>query len=115
MKDLTREEERIRQEISKMDEVFEKKKWKRVKTTFFVLTGVIYFLAFALDKINSVKEFLCCLVAAPFLAGVIIYGSMLVSLYMMTGGMEEVKHIARLEGELRAIMRLNESRNKDEL
>lgn len=112
MMDLSKEEARLRQEISKLDALYEKRKEKRVIRTFLVLSGVVYLAASAFGAMNGIVEYLCGLVVAPFVAGIIMYGSMLVLLYMMTGGTEEIKIIARLEGELLATMRFNK---KDEL
>lgn len=108
-------EELLRQLISRAKEVSEKKKEKRVLKTFLVLSGVIYFVAFAWDEINSWIEFLGWLVVAPFLAGLIMYGAMLITAYIHNGAMEDTKYIASLEGELNATVRFNIRKNKDEL
>ena len=106
-------EELLRQIISKAKDACEKKKQKRVIKTFLVLSGVVYFVAFAWDAMNSMKEYLGWLVAAPFCAGLIMFGSALVLLYIHSGAMEDEKYIASLEGELNATFRFNR-RNKDE-
>ena len=106
-------EELLRQLISRAKDACEKKKQKRVLKTFLVLSGVIYLLAFMFDAINSITEFLGWLVAAPFLAGLIMYGATLLLLYIHKGAMEDAKYIASLEGELNATFRFN--RKKDEL
>ena len=79
-----------------------------------VFSGVVYLAAFIFDEINSVKEFLGWLIAAPFYAGLIMFGSALLLLYIHNGAMEDAKYIASLEGELNATFRFNR-RNKDEL
>ena len=99
--------------ISAREKVCEKEKWLRVKRTFLVLSGFIYFLAFAWGEINSWIEYLGWLLAAPFYAGLIMFGSLMVLLYIWSGVKEEERYIARLKGELDAIIRFNEK--KDEL
>ena len=108
-------EELLRQIISRAEDACDKKKHKRVIKTFLVFSGVIYLLAFAWDEINSWIEFLGWLVAAPFLAGLIMYGATLLLLYIWSGAMEDEKYIASLEGELNATVRFNSRQYKDEL
>lgn len=107
-------EELLRQLISRAQDACEKKQQKRAIRTFLVLSGVIYFVAFAWDEINSWIEFLGWLVAAPFLAGIIMYGSILITAYIHNSAIEDAKYIASLEGELNATVRFNR-RNKDVL
>ena len=90
----------------------EKEKWLRVKKTFLVLSGAVYLLALEFGEMSGAKEYLGWLLVAPVLAGLIMFGSMLVLLYITSGVREEERYIARLEGELDAIMRFNK---KDEL
>ena len=108
-------EELLRQLISRAKDACEKKQEKRVRKTFLVLSGVVYLVAFAWDEINSWIEFLGWLVAAPFLAGLIMYGAILLLLYIHNGAMEDARYIASLEGELNATVRFNIRKNKDEL
>ena len=108
-------EELLRQLISRAKDACEKKKHKRVIRTFLIFSGVIYLLAFTWDEINSWIEFLGWLIAAPIFAGLIMYGSMLLLLYIHHGAMEDAKYIASLEGELNATYRFNRRKNKDEL
>ena len=110
---LSGEEARLQKEISKLEQIFEKNKWKRTKTTLFILSGVVYIAAFALGEMNSIVEYLGWLVAAPIFAGLIMFASILITLYISSGAMSEAKIIARLEGELLATMRLN--KKNDEL
>ena len=106
MRYLTREEE-LRQQISFMRDKSDREKWKRCGKTFFVLTGVVYLAAFAWGEISDIEEFLYCLIGVPFLSGLIMFVSMLVMLYISTGALEDEKYIAKLEGELNAVMRNN--------
>lgn len=108
-------EELLRQIISKAEDACEKKKQKRVLKTFLVLSGVVYLVAFAWGEMNNIVELLCGLIAAPFMAGIIMYGSVLVTAYIHYGAMEDAKYIASLEGELNATVRFNNRINKDEL
>lgn len=108
-------EEILRQLISRAKDACEKKKHKRVIRTFLVFSGVIYLVAFAWGEMNSWIDFLGWLVAAPFLAGLIMYGATLLLLYIHNGAIEDIKYIASLEGELNATVRLNIRKNKDEL
>lgn len=105
----------LRQLISRAEAACEKKKQKRVIRTFLVLSGVVYLVAFAWGEMNSIVEFLGWLIAAPFMAGIIVYGSMLVTLYIWHGAMEDAKYIASLNGELNATVRFNNRINKEKL
>lgn len=106
-------EELLRQLISRAKDACEKKKQKRVIRTFIVLSVVVYLVANYFGEMNNLKEYLGWLIAAPFFAGLIMFGSMLVLFYIIKGGMEDEKYIASLEGELNATFRFN--RKKDEL
>ena len=107
-------EKLLRDLISRAENASEKKQWVRVKKTFFVLSGVVYFIVFVCDEMNSLVDYLGWLVAAPFMAGLIMYGSVLVTAYIHHGALEDAKFIASLNGELNATVRFNR-KNKDEL
>ena len=103
MKDLSREE-KLEQQISKLEADFDKRKWLRVRRTFFTLSGVVYLVAFMVGEIKGdIKEYLGWLVVAPVLAGIALFISLLILSYIIIGGMEEEKYIAKLKGELNAI------------
>lgn len=108
-------EKLLRQLISRAEDASEKKQWVRVKKTFFILSGVVYLVAFAWDGMNSIKDYLLWLIGAPVLAGLIIFGSVLVLLYIINGAMEDAKYIASLNGELNATVRFNNRINKENL
>lgn len=110
---MVEREKLLRQLISKAEDASEKKQWVRVKKTFFVLSGVIYFIAFVCDQMNSIKEYLGWLAAAPFFAGLIMFGAMLLLLYIFNGALEDAKYIASLNGELNATVRFNMKKNKE--
>lgn len=112
MKDLSREEE-LRQQISRLKDACEKKKGLRLRNTFLVFSGVVYLAAQYFGEMSNIIDYLCWLVAAPILAGLIMFGATLLLLYITAGASEDEKYIARLEGELMATMRFNEK--KDEL
>lgn len=102
MKDLSREEE-LRKQISRLEDACEKKKWLRVRNTFLVLSGVIYLVAFAWGEMSDIKEYLSWLVGAPIIAGLIMFVSMMVLLYIIGGALEDERVIAMLKGKLNAI------------
>lgn len=108
-------EELLRQLISNAEKSCEKKKQKRVIRTFLVLSGVVYLAAFAWGKMNSIVEYLGWLVAAPIIAALIIFCSMLVTIHISSGALEDAKYIASLNGELNATVRFNHRINKDKL
>ena len=113
MEDLSKEEARLRQEIERLDKLFDKRKEKRVLRTFLVFSGVVYLAAQYFGAMSSIKDYLIWLVGAPLFAGLIMFGAMLLLLYILTGSYEEIKHIAHLEGQLMATMRFN--KKNDEL
>lgn len=102
MKDLSREE-KLEKQILEMAEKCGDKKWQRVKRTFFVLSGAIYLLAFMYGGVDETKEFLYMLIIAPFAAGFVMFISLMVLLYIISGAMEDEKAIAKKTGELEAI------------
>lgn len=108
-------EELLKQIISRAKDACEKKQWKRIKRTFLIFSGVVYLAAQYFGEMSNIKEYLCWLIAAPILAGLIMFGSTLLLLYIWSGAMEDEKYIASLEGELNATVRFNIRKHKDEL
>ena len=106
-------EELLRQIISRAKDACDEKKHRRVIRTFLVFSAVVYLAAQCFGEMSSIKEYLGWLIAAPILAGLIMFGSALLLLYIHNGAMEDEKYIASLEGELNATVRFN--RKKDEL
>jgi hypothetical protein len=115
MMDLSGEEARLRQEIERLDNLFEKKKGKRVLRTFLVFSGVVYLVAQYFGAMSSIKDYLIWLVGAPIFAGLIMFGAMLLLLYIWGGALEDAKYLSNLKGQLQAIMRLNNREYMDEL
>ena len=99
MKDLSKEEI-LRQQISIMEDACEKRKWERVKKTFFVLSGVVYLIAFMCDGMKDIKNYLLWLLGAPIVAGFIMFISLIVLLYIIIGADEDNKAIAKLKARL---------------
>lgn len=105
--------EKLRQEIFDMAERCNEQKWKRCKKTFFVLCGVIYLLLlwYALKDgsisdinfINSVYLFVVPILVAAFLAGLVLFASCIVTLYMSNNAMKDEKAIAKKMGEFYAV------------
>jgi hypothetical protein len=108
-------EELLRQIISRAKDACEKKQQKRVIRTFLVFSGVVYLAAQYFGAMSSIKEYLCWLIVAPILAGLIMFGAILLLLYITSGALEDAKYIASLEGELNATIRFNNRINKEEL
>lgn len=109
MKDLSKEE-KLEQRISeleyliaKKDYDFDKEQGKRIRTTFFVLSGAIYLIAFMWDGMNNIKDYLFWLLGAPLIAGFAIFISFMILLHIMNGATNRTETIAKLKGELEAI------------
>ena len=103
MKDLSKEE-RLEQEILEMAEKCGDKKWMRIKKTFFILSGVIYLIAFMVGIIRGdIEEYLGWLIVAPIMAGLAIIISYAVLSYIITGALEDEKKNTKKIGELNAI------------
>ena len=103
MNELSREEQ-LRKQIEEMKEASEKRKWRRTKKTFFIITGAVYLIAFICGEISDIKTFLSVLIAAPMMAGFIMYAFILILACLTTGMPNTDKAIAKLEAELNAIM-----------
>lgn len=108
-------EELLRQLISRAEATSEKRKGKRVLRTFLVFSGVVYLAAFAFGEMDSIKDYLAWLVVAPIFAGLIMFGSALLLLYIFHGALEDAKYIASLNGELNATGRFIRLINKEKL
>ena len=104
MRDLSREE-KLSQRIYQLEEASEDDKWRRTKTTFFVLSAAVYLIAFMCDGMNCLQDYLLWILAAPISAGFIMFISFSVTFYMFAGAIGSVEQIARLQGELDAIKR----------
>lgn len=97
------EKEKLRHQLSKMKDECDKKKWSRVKRTFFVLTGILYIVLFACGisgEISDIKECLYLIVGVPAMAALVMFVSLLVLLYIVSGAMKDEKAIVKLESEL---------------
>ena len=102
MKDLSREEE-LRQQIHRLQDINENRKWMRTKKTLFVLSATVYLAAFMTDSMNSIQDYLVWIVCAPVAAVFIMFVSVMVTLYIFSGALSDEKYVARLQGELDAI------------
>ena len=139
MKDLSKEErlnqriEELERQIYEKDNAFDKEQGKRLKRTFFVICGVIYFLLlwFALNGDINVSDvnttsnmntmevietifyaIVSLTFGVGFLAGLIMFISHGIWFYIDNGAMKRVETIAKLEGELNAVK--SEKRNNSE-
>lgn len=113
MKELSREEE-LERRIYLLEEASDNKKWKRTKITLFVLSAVVYLEFLRSDRMNSLLEFLAGIIIAPICAGILMFISAIILIYMVNGAAQENKEIARLKGELYAIQSMRyEKWNKE--
>lgn len=113
MSDLSREEE-LERRIYLLEEASDNKKWERTKRTFFVLSAVVYFIFFITGRMNSLLDFLGWIILAPICAGILMFISAIILIYMVNGAAQENKEIARLKGELYAIQSMKyEKWNKE--
>ena len=118
MKDLSREElkEELRRELYEMAEIAGDKKWKRIKRTFFVISGAIYLIELYYALIGGIRsgigdicdisiDIICGLLfAPPVAAGFIMFLAWAVLSYIITGAMKDEKAVHRLLGRLDGIM-----------
>lgn len=117
MRDLSREE-KLERQIRDMAEEYGDKKWMRVKRTFFVLCGIIYFILLwralenggisninisAVDIETIFYSLIVLTFGVGFVAGVVMFVSYGVLFYMIHESMKEEKAIAKKIGELEAI------------
>jgi hypothetical protein len=102
MRNLSREED-LERRIYLLDKAVDDEKWKRTKTTFFVLSAVVYFTVLMSERMSSALDFLLWIVLAPICAGFIMFVSVAVTAYMSIGAIQGVEKIAKLQGELDAI------------
>ena len=128
MKELSKEDrlnqriEELERQIYERDNAFDKEQGKRLKITFFVICGVIYFLllyfglkgdinntnaAGNMSTMEIIETIFYAIVALTFgvgfLAGLIMFISHGIWFYIDNGAMKRVETIAKLEGELNAL------------
>ena len=107
MKDLSGEERigqeifRLEKRISELSDDCRKHKRLRTKLTFFILSGVVYFIAF--DKMNGLSDLLLWLIFAPLIAVGVMFMSYLVLAYIINGVREDVFAIGEMVGRKNAI------------
>ena len=109
MKDLSREERleqdilRLEKRISEISKESRKNKWLRIKITFLILSGVVYFIALEGDIINNTSGLFWWLIIAPLMAIAVMVISYLVLAYIINGVMKDVFAIGKMEGRLSEI------------
>ena len=109
MKDLSREERldqdisRLENRISELSKERRKNKWSRIKLTFFILSGVIYFIALDGDIINGIAGLFWWLIIAPLMAIGVMFISYLILAYIINGVMKDVFAIGEMEGRLNKV------------
>ena len=96
-------EEEIERQMHEKAEIYDERKWMRVKRTFLVLSAIIYVGAFALDAMDSLRDFLVWILVAPVMAGMLIAMAFAVVSYIVIESMKEEKELARLQGKIDAI------------
>lgn len=96
-------EEEIEKRMCEKAEIYDERKWVRVKRTFLVLSAIIYVGAFALDAMDSLRDFLVWILVAPVMAGMLIAIAFAVVSYIVIESMKEEKELARLQGKIDAI------------
>lgn len=110
---MCKREEELQQRIYELEQLCDKKKWKRTVKTFAVLTIVIYYLAFIqLRIVKSIEDALIAIILCPLIALGLMFVSMLVTLYITSGAISDTEAIARLKGNLEEA-RLNEVLQSD--
>ena len=107
MEDLSREEQ-LEQEILNTADEYGNKKWLRVKRTFFVISGAIYLIELCCTLTSGIEDIsidiVCGFIFAPLVAaGFIMFLSLEVLSYIITGAMKDEKNLAKKMGELNAI------------
>ena len=114
MKDLSREERlnqriaELEQEIYETAEKYGNRKWLRIKRTFFVICGVIYFLKIYFSLKSGISDInidtICGLLFAPIVAaGFIMFISYGILFYIIDNSIKEEKTIAKKIGELNTL------------
>lgn len=103
-------EERLEQQLMKMADEVGRKKWMRIKRTFFVLTVVFYFVFLGLvlkDFEMSVKNLFYLIVTpilcATYAASLVMFISYAVLFYIINNTLKEEKAIAKKLGEYEAV------------
>ena len=121
MEELSREEQ-IEQEIECLDKLISnatvrcrKEKWLRTKTTFFILTPLVYAIAFSIAKGLDIQlNILAWVLFAPLIAIGVMFISYLVLGYIFDGVMKDKFAIGELIGKQDAIKLSDRKKRIDE-
>jgi Zn-dependent protease with chaperone function len=122
MKDLSREEkskqeiarserkQETEQHISKLEkriiemaEEGRKKKWIRIRFTFYILSALVYYIALDTDLIGGTAGLLSWLLFAPLIAVGVMLISYLILAYIINGIIKDAFAIGEMEGRKAAI------------
>lgn len=103
-------EEKIEQHISKLDKrIYEmvkegrKKKWSRIRFTFYILSAFIYYIALDSGVISGTVWLLAWLLFAPLIAVGVLAISYLILAYIINGVIKDAFAIGEMEGRKVAI------------
>lgn len=116
MKDLSKEE-RTKQHISKLEkrisemcEEGRKNKWLRIRLTFYILSGFVYYIALDAEIISETAGLLVWLIFAPLIAVGVMSLSYVILAYALNGVIKDAFDIGNMVGRKDAIelSKLNE-------
>jgi hypothetical protein len=104
MEDLSKEEER-EQRISRLEKRIletsnegKKNKWLRIRLTFFILSGLVYYIALDAEIISGTIGLLGWLIFAPLIAVGVMSIAYLILAYIINGVIKDAFAIGKMVG-----------------
>ena len=97
MKDLSREG-KIEQRISEMATEGKKHKWSRIRLTFCILSGFVYYIALEAGVISGTAGLLVWLIFAPLITIGVMSISYLILAYTINGVIKDAFAIGEMVG-----------------
>lgn len=101
-------QEQLKKQIEEYDNIFEKRKQKRVIITFLGLSVAFYILGIILGDFHNITEYLMYLILAPVIAVIYMFVNTLIFLPLNTKAIDEAVFMEHLKTELRLLEREQE-------
>lgn len=93
-------QEQLKKQIAEYDNIFEKRKQKRVIITFLGLSVAFYILGIILGEFQNITEYLMGLILAPVIAVIYMFVNTLIFLPLNTKAIDEAVFMEHLKTEL---------------
>ena len=97
---MSKREEELERQMHEKAHISEKKIWKRIITTFFVLWAVVFIYHLKRARIDSFKDVLFIIGGSALLSALFMLSSWAVLSYIIAGVIKEEKDLSQIHGQL---------------